>query len=634
MLLLNSLQILYPLSQLAQVIVEPGAESIPQAIPEIAEDTAMVFSGPQFFTALVSGVLLAFGFQLLLANLGIAIGISALGGSSSSHSKDSDSSGSPVKKITVIVGLGTLISVTIALFLASLFAVKLSLLVAPLSGAIVGLVIWATYFSLMFWFSSTTAGSMIGSVVNSATSGFQAIFGTAMAAMGSQAASHKVVATAEAAASAVRRELTDYVDPISLKEKVEDYIDVLRPDRLDVEPIRSEFERILNQSNLKDAAAQGDLPQLDRQTFVNLLSERTDLSQRDIDRIARDLEGTWEKTTRQYSQGNSWSELIDALRSGSKQELLGQSFADRIDRLIESMRSNRQSQNQGPIQQALTTSFNSLIGMVMGRTDLSDLDVDQITRQLRLLKDQAVEQKDRVVGEFEDQPENTIRTDIENFLLNAYPWQLQDNNIESEFRNLLYDVDADPELVAEQLEQVNRSDFVNWLQQKGMLRQEKIQHIAQLLEGIRLEVLATAQAAHEREQMIALFAEVERYITQTPKQELTPERIQLNFKPILRDPDISDEQLKTRLAQFDRPTLERLLETRGDLNAMEIATLANELETARDQVMQESLELSSLAENQIEKQWLKVKSLLRDTDRSELNPKAIERELKLLLDNP
>ncbi|NJO47999.1 MAG: MFS transporter [Oscillatoriales cyanobacterium RM2_1_1] len=636
---LDTLQILHPIAQLAQVLIEPAQPVEP--IAEIAEDAAMVFSGPQFFTALVSGVILAFGFQLVMTNLGVAIGISMLGGSSdgrhskSSNSTNSDSSGNPIKKISNIVGWGTLISVTVALFFASLFAVKLSLLVAPFSGAIVGLVIWATYFSLMVWFSSTTAGSLIGSVVNSATSSFQAIFGTAMATLGSQAASHQVVATAEAAASAVRRELTGVADPQAMREKVEDYINAFRPGQLEIEPIRAEFERIVNSSNVQEMVAQGDLPQLDHQTFVGLLRDRTDLSKRDADRIARTLEETWQNATQQLPQSNSLSQLTDWIQSSPKQDLLGQPLGDKIDGLLDEMRKRRHSQSQGPVKQSLTMGFNSLVGLVMGRTDLSDFDVEKIISQLQQLKDQAVDQKDKVVAQFGEQRDNTIRTDIQNYLLNAYPWQLQDSIVESEFRNLLYDPSADPELVAEQLEQIHRIDFVNWLQEKGMLRQEKIHHLAGILEGICLEVLATAEAASERERAIALFAEVEDYLLNTPRPQLTPERIQLDFKPILRDPDASDEQFETRLRPLDRPTFERVLEQRQDrLSATEIVALVNQLETARDQVLEESSKLFAAAQNHTEAQWLKIKALLRHTGKAELNPAGIERELKLLLDDP
>jgi len=48
--------------------------------------------------------------------------------------------------------------------------------------------IWATYFVLFVWVSSTTVGSFSRLVVNTATSGFQAIMGTATAALGANAA--------------------------------------------------------------------------------------------------------------------------------------------------------------------------------------------------------------------------------------------------------------------------------------------------------------------------------------------------------------------------------------------------------------------------------------------------------------
>jgi hypothetical protein len=103
---------------------------------------------------------------------------------------------------------------------------------SPLAGAIVGLVIWATYFSLLMWVSSTTVGSMVGSVVNSATSGFQTLFKMATGAIATKSASKQVVNTAQASAVAVRRELVAGIDPVGVREKVEDYLDSLRPPQL------------------------------------------------------------------------------------------------------------------------------------------------------------------------------------------------------------------------------------------------------------------------------------------------------------------------------------------------------------------------------------------------------------------
>lgn len=52
------------------------------------EQASLVFSGPKFLVALVAGVLMAFAFQLLLTNFSVAVGISALGGSSGSDESE------------------------------------------------------------------------------------------------------------------------------------------------------------------------------------------------------------------------------------------------------------------------------------------------------------------------------------------------------------------------------------------------------------------------------------------------------------------------------------------------------------------------------------------------------------------
>ncbi|NJL82294.1 MAG: hypothetical protein HC890_03845 [Chloroflexaceae bacterium] len=262
--------LLIPILWLAQIGIESEVE--------VADEAAYIFDGPQFFAALIAGVLLAFAFQLLFTNLGVAAGISLMG---RSHRDDvvytpevvpttteeaenlrrqrgedhQTGFGSTIKKIGTTLGLATLITVTLSLFLACLLAVKLSLLVSAGLGAIVGLVIWATYFCLLMWASSNAVnsivGSVVGSVINTATAGMQAILGTATAALGGRAVNREVVATAEAAAAAVRRELGNALDPQSLREQLEDYIEAIKPPRLDRNAIRADLERLLDETNLQ-----------------------------------------------------------------------------------------------------------------------------------------------------------------------------------------------------------------------------------------------------------------------------------------------------------------------------------------------------------------------------------------------
>lgn len=613
---------------LAQVLVEPDITT--------AEDAALVFSGPQFFTTLVAGVVLAFAFQLLLTNLGVAAGISLLGGGSSSQSSDeSDSLGTAIRKVGFAVGLGTLVSVTLALFFACLLAVKLSLLVSTSLGAIAGLVIWATYFSLLVWVSSTTVGSLIGTVVQSATSGIQALLGTATAAIGGKMASQQVVSTAEAAAGAMRRQLTAGLDPEGLRERVEDYLDSLRPAGLDLKQIRTEFEDLLQDPNLKEIAQSGGLQNIDRQTFAELVSSRSDLSKREVNRLAEQLEGAWNQTVKALPNKNPMSDLVDYLKSAGPERLLGKDLSDQIGKVADELRSRRQSKTASPLSQAVNLGFNSLVGLVMGRTDLSDLDVEKIVDRLSVLKDDLGDKTQRVADRLSGEPTyNPLRADIENYLRTAYSWQMDRETVDRDFRSLLYDPAADPQIVANELRQWSRSDFADILQERGVFTQAKIFSLSRRLDGIRMEVLAAAEAAIERDASIKLLADVEHYLLTTPKTEFTPEKIQIHFQPILEDSEATAEQITHRLSQFDRPTLERILAKRGDMSSIEGSAAITDLETARDRTIEEAQNLQTAIQGKAEQQWRKVQAYLRDTGKTELNPYGIERELKLLLDDP
>lgn len=625
---------------LAQVGVDRNVDS--------AEDAALVFSGPRLYFALIAGVVLAFAIQLLLTNLSVAFGISYLGNKSDTDSDDNQSGsvGGTIRKIGTAVGIWTLVTVSIALFIACLLAVQLSLIDSAGLGAIVGLVIWGAYFLLLVWVSSTTVGSLVGSVVNTATSGFQAIMGTATAALGAKTVNDQVVRTAEAAASAVRRELGSAMDPTSIRESIEDYLDTLRPPDLDISKIRGEFENIVNDPQLKAVAGTQDLRNIDRQKFVDLVSSRTDLSKRDINRIVDQLESVWRQVVDQQApQRDRMGELIDYLKSVQPGQTKTDELNQKVDQLMAEMRSSKEADQRatqeatpGPLQRSLQQGFNLLMGTVVGRTDLSDFDVESILGSLAKARDKVTEQADKVADQTGIKsaavPYSTIRADVENYLLNTYSWQMTPEKIRQEFRDVLYDPAADPGTVRRQLEQLSKNDFVQLLQQRGILTQAQIQEIADRLEAIRKEVLTTVRAAEEREAVQDLQRRVESYLLVTSKADLTPEGIQRDFKPLLEDAEADHEALNLRLARLDRESMRQVLLQRSDMTPAEAETILNELEKQRNQVLLESQNLAAQAKQQAETLWLNLESYLRNTGKEQLNPDAIKTDLKTLLDDP
>ncbi len=627
------------------------------------EKRSVVITGPHYWIAWIGGVILAFTIQLVLTNFAAAVGLSFLGrqsdpdaDSNSNSSQEINTLGGTIRKIGTAVGAGTLVSVTVSLTIACYIAVRLTLIYSNVFlGVAMGLVIWATYFVLLYWLISQGVGSVVGSVVNTATSGIQAITGTLTAALGAKAVSNQVVATAEAAAAAVRREIGSAIDPTSIRESVEDYIEALRPPDLDISKIRSEFEKLLNAPELKAVASGGDLSSIDvRQKLIDVVSSRTDFSKRDMNRIVDQLEGVWRQVVSQQStpKPDRIGELVDYLKSVQPGQLNSEQFNQRLDQLTAEIRELRGNEQQsqatpgaGVVQQTGQQVINTLLGLVLGRADLSEIDVEKILRslyqarqKLSTVKDKASEQANKLAGQVGIEtpvlPHNTIRTDVENYLLNTYSWQMTPEKLAQEFSDVLYDPEAAPGIVRQQLEQISKSDFVAILQQRGFLTQEKIQEIASQLETIRRQVLAAATISAEQEAAKDLRQRVEGYLLMTSKEELTPEGIQQNLKPLLEDPDADYETLNSHLAQFNRDTLKQILKQRLDINDSEAEPIVNATEVTRDQVLLESQGVGEQAKQKAETLWINLESYLRNTGKDELNPEGIKQDLQTLLDEP
>ncbi|PSN16767.1 hypothetical protein C7293_01240 [filamentous cyanobacterium CCT1] len=610
---------------LVQVPVAPVAPAPPIATPE---DAALIFSGPQFLIALISGLVLAFGFQLLLTNLSVAVGISALGrGSSSKHS--SGSSNSP--PITTAVGLWTIITVSLALFCACLLAVKLSLLNSALLGGITGLVIWGTYFCLLFWVSSTTVGSLIGSVVKTATSSFQSLMGTATSALGARAASNQVVATAEATAAAVRQELMSGWDNIDIKDTLREYVSTLRSPSLDTTALESEFERLLQESGVARADREA-LAQIDRSAFEQLVSRRTDLSAQETRRIADRLYQSWCRAVGQTPDRNSLAELTDYLKSAQRDDLMSGQLRDRLDQLLSSNKNDQSGSGQAPgwLQQGM----GMLMGVAMQRLDLNDMDMSDILGQLKQAQSKVSGAAAAIASGDDNGAYNVVKADVEAYLSSAYPWQLQPERMKQDFWQVIYDPTADPGQLRQALLPLNRAFFADILSQRGLLTQQEISRVSAQLEDVRRHVLAEVSERYRIEAAKTLQTRVYTFLQRSSRDELLASDSGDRFASVIEDPYARAEDLRDRYAAFSYVTFRDALQARGDLSEAEVDQIAHSLERSMNNAAADAAGLQAAATARIDNQWQAVQDYLRSTGRSELNPEGIKADLQTLLSEP
>lgn len=120
----------------------------------------------ELFFSLVAGLIIAVAFQLLLANLGVALGLTVLDFSP----REGESVGSTDidLPVTHLLGVGVALSLSTVLFVAGLLTTEFSEIAQPRRGLIFGIILWATYWLLFIWLSSTTLSTIADSLLGTA----------------------------------------------------------------------------------------------------------------------------------------------------------------------------------------------------------------------------------------------------------------------------------------------------------------------------------------------------------------------------------------------------------------------------------------------------------------------------------
>ncbi|OCQ99793.1 hypothetical protein BCD64_01530 [Nostoc sp. MBR 210] len=599
------------------------------------EQASLVFSGPKFLVSLVAGVLMAFAFQLLLTNFAVAFRISATDDDSSSS--EDESLGSTIRKVENKVGIWALISATIALFTACFLAVKLSLIDSALLGAIIGVVIWSAYFSIVVWFGSSTVGSLIGSVANTANAGMQALMGTATSAVGANLAKQQMVSTAEDITAAVRRELISGFDVDNIKSTLQSSLTNLPKPQLDLPDIRKQFDQIFGDIDWQSLPE--NFPQnFNRKTFVDLISDRTDFSKSDINKIADQLEAAWNQT---LARRNPAQQVINLITSATPEELQSDELGDRLQELV-TVGGNGNGSNGG-ISKAIQTGLTAALPVVLERVDVADIDVKKITNQLQKLKDKV---QDLDIENISHQLQETIekttqgrggssnshyRQDVEDYIKNSLPWHFNRITIKDEFRDVIYDPQADAATMRRELESFNQEEFANLLIRRSDISEVRVKEIAQQMEEIRQEVLTTLQQAEVKDKSQDLRNRIENYLRSTDKKELTSETVERDFANLLTELNADFSDLNERFQGLTRDVLLQVLQQRQDFSDEEANNLLNNLESVRDSVLNQ---LQEQATTQTENLRQRVEDYLRNTNKEELSPGGIRRDFSTLLQDP
>lgn len=609
-------------------------------------DITVSVAGPPVLVTLATGLMIAFAVQLLLTSFGVAVGITAIGflpsrtapeaepdeAESDQGAESPPSTGRTVAKIGFAVGFGSLLTVNTVLFIASFMAVKLSLVSSVAIGAILGVVIWSGYFLILAWLGSSAVGSLLGSVASTLTAGVQGLIATLSTVFGRNHRDRSPadtvqqrLADTESSMQQLQQEVADVrSDRGNVEAIVQDYLNQLEPPQLDLEAIRHQFADALKELQPESMGLQ-NLAAIDRPTLIDLVSSRTDFSKQAVHQIVDELEAVWQQVS---GRSDALTELTQFLQTASPEALTADQFRDRLHHLQAEAgsetgvaASTRQSSSLDPKQ-----LMRRLVHTVRQRVDLSDLDIGRILQHLQTWGSKLGEAIDPTLYPAFD----PIQADIEDYLLNAYPWHLTHKTVQLEFRDVIYDPEANPIAIRRQLADLDRDFFVALLQQREDLSASKIHKIADRLEEVRQEVLEAVQTAEANAQSQTFLSSVGEYLHTAKKSALKPTSLHKQFKKLLQatEPDI--EQWQTRLQSLSLETIESLLSQRDDLDAEARSQVAAEIQQVCEQLQTETQIAPEHWQREAVQVWHQLEEYVRDRHQK-LTARTIQRQLKAQL---
>ncbi|NJN01000.1 MAG: hypothetical protein HC816_00145 [Leptolyngbyaceae cyanobacterium RM1_1_2] len=512
---------------------------------------------------------MAFAFQLLLTNLGIALGLSVIGWEPTAIANGSEPDRSPGNSgssetsgglpVTHLLGFGVALSLSSVLFVAALLAVEFSQITQARLGGIFGIMLWATYLLLITWLGSTTVSSLVNSALGTAATGIRQLF----------AALRQTVSPPQPAASHANQET----------QANQEMLRAIAAELSQIPTLHQQLPQLLTEQ---------------RELLLAEILEQTDLSNGDAETVLENLQPASSKAA------------VSAISSSSSSP----SWQTRVSSSASSLLSDLPE----------LPDWRSLLRQALGRLDLADWDIETLWHALQDLRQNEA-----------DSPFNIVPLDVEDYLQQVPDWSLRPALLQAEFAELLHDPEADPRQVLTQLQGLRHTDFVNWLEQRRDLTAAKVAEIADQLSDIHSTVLKTVQAqvAATQPQWLETLTQ---QLSQLPLAQLSPTDLASWLQDFIDHQQISPPQIESLLSQLDGEALSAVFGPHPDLPQTQQEAIVTTLKNSRDRILSQIQKQQSGATAAIAALQSKLVAYFRYTSLDKLSAAAVAEKLRSQLE--
>ncbi|MEM1252750.1 MAG: hypothetical protein AAGI69_09970 [Cyanobacteria bacterium P01_H01_bin.21] len=329
--------------------------------------------------SLIAGLIIAFALQLLLANLGIALGLTVL-----NFSPGQASAGKSISlPITHLLGFGVALSLSTVLFAAGLLTAEFSQISAPRRGLIFGIILWATYWLLFIWLSSTTLSNIADSLLGTALAGGRRLIKTIGQQLGEP----------ESEEQTVLKDLAKEVSELAEKQKqIPQHLatqqEALLAEIKDLVSNREVAPPPVTPPVVEELNATAGLTPSSLMSRLNLPSGRQ-LLQRAIDQVDTsniDIQTLWHQIYSDDSENVIELDVVDYLRETPvwmfQPQILKETFYERIY--------DPKAAPEKIRAQLAKLDHEHFVGWLQERGDLATDQIEAVANQLNQIKDSVI----------------------------------------------------------------------------------------------------------------------------------------------------------------------------------------------------------------------------------------------------
>lgn len=408
----------------------------------------------------------------------------------------------------------------------------------------------------------------------------------------------------------------------------------LRPDSLD-----RGFREVLFDPEADAALVRQQLEGLNRNYFIEVLHRREGVNPAQINDIADKLE-----LIRR--------EVLDSVRVAAEQER-SQTLRQQVETYLKS--ANKEALNSEQIQQDFTALLtdpnatyetlgnrllqfdrNTLMQILLtGRQDLNLEEAERILNDLEETRDRFLNQSQETWKQLQAQAEE-FRQRVESYLRETNLADLSIEAIQQTLQTLLDSPEAGLIAARIGLGQLDRTALERVLSDRQDLDPEQVNQLIQQIEMVRDRILHTPQELSQQaqSQIEQITTQLAGYLRQTNLAELNPDRLQQDLRQLFSDPQAGLAALRTQFSHVNRETLVKLLDQQPGLSEEQVNRTIDQVQEALRTIVRTPRQVADRTRHQIRDFSTDLADYLRQTNREELNPDGIRRDLQRLIEQP